>query len=111
MAPVTAVTTNMTALWPGLVTSAYAYLPEIKRAREGMPARIAVAFAGGLLGGTLLLVSGDAPFSTLVPWLLATATILFTFAKPIVKFVVRTAPEKRALRPLLVMEFFCAIYG
>ena len=111
MAPVSAVTTNMTALWPGLVTSAYAYLPEIRRAREGMAARVTVALAGGLCGAVLLLLSGDALFSRLVPWLLAAGTILFTFAKSIVRFVVREAPEKRLLGPLLVMEFFCAIYG
>ncbi len=111
MPPVAAVTTNMTALWPGLITSAYAYLPEVRRAREGLPARVVVAFTGGLIGAVLLLASGDALFSTLVPWLLAGGTILFTFAKPLVKFVVQTAPERRVLGPLLVMEFFCAIYG
>jgi uncharacterized protein len=111
MPPVTAVTTNMTALWPGLVTSAYAYLPEIKRAREGMGARVAVALAGGLVGAVLLLMSGEKLFSTLVPWLLATGTILFTFAKPIVGLFIKSARQTRALGPLLVMEFFCAIYG
>jgi uncharacterized membrane protein YfcA len=111
MAPVTAVTTNMTALWPGLITSAYAYREELRRAREGMPARIAVAFAGGLTGAILLLLSGDALFSKLVPWLLAAGTFLFTFAKPLVRHVVRASPDKRALGPLVVMEFFCAIYG
>lgn len=111
MPPVTAVTTNMTALWPGLVTSAYAYWPEIQRAREGMVARVIVALAGGVTGAILLLISGDALFSALVPWLLAAGTILFTFAKPIVRLVVKSAPEKRVLGPLLVMEFFCAIYG
>lgn len=111
MPPVTAVTTNMTALWPGLVTSAYAYRAEIKRAKDGMVARVAVALAGGLTGAVLLLLSGDALFSTLVPWLLAAGTILFTFAKPIVRLVVKQAPQTRQLGPLLVMEFFCAIYG
>ncbi len=111
MPPVTAVTTNMTALWPGLVTSAYAYAPEIRRAKAGMAARVAVALAGGLTGAILLLLSGDALFSTLVPWLLAAGTILFTFAKPIVRLVVKQAPQTRQLGPLLVMEFFCAIYG
>ena len=111
MPPVSAITTNMTALWPGLVTSAYAYLPELKRARSSLPPRVAAAFAGGLIGAVLLLLSGDALFSTLVPWLLAGGTILFTFAKQIVKHVLQTSHEEHGIVFLLVMEFFCAIYG
>jgi uncharacterized membrane protein YfcA len=110
MQPVAAITTNMTALWPGLITSAYAYLPELRRARAKLLPRVAVVFAGGLTGAVLLLLSGDALFSTLVPWLLAGGTILFTFSKQIVKHVLRSH-EKHGIAFLLVMEFFCAIYG
>jgi len=110
MQPVSAITTNMTALWPGLITSAYAYLPELRRARTNLVPRVAVVFAGGLTGAVLLLLSGDALFSTLVPWLLAGGTILFTFSKQIVKHVLKSH-EKHGITFLLVMEFFCAIYG
>jgi uncharacterized membrane protein YfcA len=109
--PVTAVTTNMTALWPGLITSAYAYLPELKRARATLPMRVLAVFLGGLVGAILLLLSGDALFSTLVPWLLAGGTLLFTFSKQIVKFVLRSASAHHAAAALPFMEFFCAIYG
>ena len=111
MSPVTAITTNMTALWPGLITSAYAYLPELKRARAKLPPRVATVFAGGLTGAVLLLLSGDALFSTMVPWLLACGTVLFTFSKQIVKYVVQSPHGTRGIALLLVMEFVCAIYG
>jgi uncharacterized protein len=111
MPPVSAITTNMTALWPGLITSAYAYLPELKRAKTRLPARVATVFAGGLTGAVLLLLSGDALFSTLVPWLLAGGTILFTFSKQLVRLVVRTPHAHHGIAFLLVMEFFCAVYG
>jgi uncharacterized membrane protein YfcA len=111
MPPVAAITTNMTALWPGLITSAYAYLPELKRARVALRPRVAAVFAGGLTGAVLLLLSGDSLFSTLVPWLLAGGTILFTFSRTIVKYVVQSPHENHGLGLLLVMEFLCAIYG
>lgn len=109
--PTTAVTTNMTALWPGIITSAYACYPQTKKVRHTLPPRIFAVFAGGLVGSILLLLSGDALFSMLVPWLLAGGTILFTFSKPFVRYVLRASPERRNEAALPIMEFFCAIYG
>src|SRR5258706_14069729 len=48
--PVIANTTTTIALVPGTFTSAYAYLPGLRRVRERFPQRIAVAIAGGLTG-------------------------------------------------------------
>jgi uncharacterized membrane protein YfcA len=110
LSPVIANTTTTVALLPGTFTSAYAYLPEIRRVRENLPRRIAVATAGGLLGAVLLLVSGNALFFYLVPWLLAVATILFTFSRQIVKRVTE-GPHRRNETLLLVLEFPSAVYG
>ena len=109
--PIIANTTAKMAMVPGTMTSAYAYLPELARVRASLPARIAVAVAGGLLGAVLLLVLGNAVFFYLVPWLLAFATILFTFSRPIVRLMRQTAHGVRNERQLLVTEFVCAIYG
>ena len=110
LSPVIANTTTTVALIPGTFTSAYAYLPEIRRVREGMPWRIGVATAGGLVGALLLLVSGNDVFFYLVPWLLAVATILFTFSRQIVKRVTEE-PHRKNESQLLIMEFLSAIYG
>src|ERR1700681_3987548 len=69
--PIIANTTTTVALVPGTFTSAYAYLPELHRGRGRPPLRLGVATAGGLTGALLLLVSGNALFFYLVPWLLA----------------------------------------
>ena len=108
--PVIANTTTTVALLPGTLTSAYAYLPELRRVREGFPARIGVAIAGGLTGALLLLVSGNALFFYLVPWLLAVATILFAFSRQIVRRVTQ-GPHRRNEPRLLSMEFVSAVYG
>ena len=109
--PIIANTTAKMAMVPGTITSAYAYLPELKRVRASLPPRIAVAVAGGLLGAVLLLVLGNTVFFYLVPWLLAFATSLFTFSRPIVRRMRQTAHGVRSERQLLVTEFVCAIYG
>jgi uncharacterized membrane protein YfcA len=111
LSPIIANTTAKIALVPGAVTSAYAYLPELQRVRQTLPMRTAVAVAGGLLGAVLLLLSGNAVFFYFVPWLLAFATALFTFAKPLVRWMRRAAHGQRNDRQLLGTEFVCAIYG
>jgi uncharacterized membrane protein YfcA len=108
--PVIANTTTTVALVPGTFTSAYAYLPELQRVRARLPARIGVAIAGGLTGAVLLLVSGNALFFYLVPWLLAVATILFTLSRQIVRRVTQGTHRKNELQ-LLAMEFVSAVYG
>ncbi len=109
--PVTTVTTNMMALWPGTVTSAIACYPQTKNVRSTLPVRIFAVSAGGVAGAILLLLSGDALFANLVPWLLGGATTLFAFYKPFVRYVLRASPDHRNVTALPIMEFFCAIYG
>jgi len=110
--PVIANATTTVALWPGTMTSARAQLGELKRASHKLPLRVVGATAGGLIGALLLLASGDTLFFQLVPWLLAIATVLFTFSRQIVKRVVRLAELTHGNTPALVgMEFVCSIYG
>jgi uncharacterized membrane protein YfcA len=109
--PVLANTTTTVALWPGTVTAASAYRSQLEPARKNLPPRIAVALAGGLLGAVLLLASSNATFFYLVPWLLAVATLLFTFSREIVKRGAELAHGRHRETRLLFMEFLSAIYG
>jgi len=112
LSPVIANATTTVALWPGTVTSARAQLSELKRSSHALYPRVIGATAGGLIGALLLLASGDTLFFQLVPWLLAIATALFTFARQIVKRVARIGEFTHGNTTALVgMEFVCAIYG
>ena len=111
LSPIIANTTAKIALVPGTITSAYAYLPELKRVQQTLPLRMAVAVTGGFIGAVLLLLSGNAVFFHFVPWLLLFATSLFTFAKPLVRWLRRAAHGHRNERQLLCTEFVCGIYG
>ncbi|HYM19198.1 MAG TPA: sulfite exporter TauE/SafE family protein [Micropepsaceae bacterium] len=109
--PVLANTTTTVALWPGAMTSAFAYRAQLDPMRKELPPRIVVAIVGGLAGAILLLASGNAFFFYLVPWLLAVATLLFTFSPQIVKRSAELAHGRHRKTRLLVMEFLSAIYG
>jgi uncharacterized protein len=78
--PVVANASNSVALWPGSLTSAWAYRTELARfGRQLWPMALA-SLVGGVAGGLMLLAAGDARFSALIPWLLAFATLLFAFS-------------------------------
>src|SRR5512142_2841418 len=69
--PVNANATNTVALWPGQPASVWAYRSEL----EHLPRRALIAFTltaivGGLLGAYVLLITPQATFKNLVPWLL-----------------------------------------
>lgn len=74
--PVMANATGTVALLPGYVGGAYGYRQDLGGG-EGVWRLALVAMAGGLLGAGLLLLTPDALFSAIVPWLLLLATGLF----------------------------------
>ena len=108
--PVAANATSTVALWPASAMAARAYLPELRRVRNVLPVRTFIALVGGTVGAFLLLASGDALFFSLVPWLLAAATLLFAFSKKIVRLVEKFGSRTNAAL-MLGLEFLFAIYG
>lgn len=107
--PIAANATSTVALWPASVAASRAYVPELRRARETLLFRSVVAVAGGAAGAFLLLASGDALFSILVPWLIALATLLFTFNR-VVRKITKFGGRTNALL-VLGLEFLFAVYG
>ncbi len=97
--PVTANASNSVALWPASLASAWAYRRELARYRQHLPRLTLAAFVGGALGGGLLLVTSNALFARLVPWLLLTATLLFALAPRINRWLEarRRAGPRQAL--------------
>lgn len=78
--PVAANATGTVALLPGYASGLYGYRQDLTRVGEvGLPLLALVSLAGGLAGAGLLLVTPDAVFRGIVPWLLLAATGLFAF--------------------------------
>src|ERR1700685_1157768 len=77
--PVNANATNTVALWPGQPASVWAYRKELSKIprRAVIPLTI-TGIVGGIAGAYVLLITPQQTFMRLVPWLLLTATVLFT---------------------------------
>src|SRR5919206_2749126 len=107
---VTANASSTVALFPGSLTSAWAYRHYLRGfGGVSLRALLIVSLAGGLLGAVLLLVTPQATFDAVIPWLLLLATLALGFGREAgaaLRRVVRIGPG-----PVLVMQFLLAVYG
>ncbi len=108
--PVFANASSTVALFPGAVTSGWAY----RKALGGvggvtLPVLLAVSVLGGLLGAALLLATPAGAFAALVPWLLLLATLAFAFGRQAGVALRRIVRIGRATT--LAVQFVLAVYG
>jgi len=81
IAPIAANATNTAAVWPGTVASTVAYRKAFTaEAKRLLLPLIVAGVLGGVLGARILLVTPQATFMRIVPWLLLCATLLFVFS-------------------------------
>jgi uncharacterized membrane protein YfcA len=86
--PIPANATNTAAVWPGTVASTVAYRKAFTRqARQLLPALTITGIIGGILGARILLITPQATFMRIVPWLLLGATLLFLFSPRITAWI------------------------
>jgi uncharacterized membrane protein YfcA len=78
--PVAANATGTVALLPGYVAGAWGFREDTAPPPGlSMPLLVGLSLIGGAAGAALLLVTPDATFRKVVPWLLLAATALFAF--------------------------------
>ncbi|MFE3253963.1 sulfite exporter TauE/SafE family protein [Streptomyces sp. NPDC059209] len=117
LSPVTANASSTVALLPGALAGAWVYRRELAPVGgTSTPVLTTTSVIGGALGAGLLLVLPSASFSAAVPWLLAFATALLAFGRPLSRALStrRTAAGGSvALSPrtVLVAQFVVAVYG
>ncbi len=126
ISPIEANASQTIALWPGGVASIGAYRREyVSGNRKLLLPLFLISFVGALAGALLLLHTPQALFVRLIPWLLLTATLLFSFGSRLVAMIRRrvqaaadaphaseeTTPiSKLALIGGTVVQLFFAIY-
>ena len=106
--PVQANATNTVALWPGQVTSIWAYRHDLgKNLRLAWPMALA-GLLGGAAGAVVLLNTPQRTFMRLVPWLLLVAALIFAASGPVSRWL--AAPQRpiagEVHPPRLVPLFF-----
>jgi hypothetical protein len=110
--PVAANASNSVALWPASLSGAWAYRKELARHKRYLIPMGLVSLSGGVGGGLLLLGTRDAMFSSLIPWLLLFATVLFAFSGKISAWLRGRnsgKPENNALA--LAGQAVVSVYG
>jgi len=113
LSAVAANATSNVAIWPGSVTSSWAYRRQL-RGHRGRVLWFAVpSLLGGLAGAYLLLHSGEKTFRAVVPYLILMACGLLIANEPIGRWVAARAsahPRKHAIA-LWLSQFAIAVYG
>jgi uncharacterized protein len=110
--------TNTVALWPGLAASTVAYLKHLNAPLRLLLPLLVTSVAGGWAGAVLLLKTPQHTFLHLVPWLLLSGTLLFTFGNRIRALAGRAAVADdlrqiswQAIVVSSVVEVLVAVYG
>ncbi len=87
MSAVTANATNTLALWPGSLSSVYAYKKQIGEERHRAWVLAVPSMIGGLAGSWLLLHTSEKAFRAVVPWLILFACALLSLQGPIARWL------------------------
>ncbi|HSZ16605.1 MAG TPA: sulfite exporter TauE/SafE family protein [Terracidiphilus sp.] len=107
---VTAQATNTVALWPGQLTSLIAFRKNLREYGWKLLPLAAASGLGGLIGGWLLLKTGNKMFRELLPWLLLFAAVMFVLSFPLGRWLQTLSGGKRYNTWLLIGMVVVSIY-
>ncbi len=115
IAPIVANVTNTIALVPGVLGGLWAQKREFIDQKKRIFQLLIVSVPGGIFGGYLLLTTNNQVFSTLVPYLILTATFLLIYQNKIKTLLAKRKKSshitivRKAIVAILI--FIAAVYG
>ncbi|PKN95019.1 MAG: sulfite exporter TauE/SafE family protein [Chloroflexi bacterium HGW-Chloroflexi-6] len=86
--------TNTVALLPGYLGGTFAQWSDIKSQMKRLWLILPASLVGGLLGGILLVFTGEKVFRQIVPYLILLASLLLAVQDPVRAWLVKRATEK-----------------
>ncbi|MBE9260540.1 MULTISPECIES: sulfite exporter TauE/SafE family protein [Aphanizomenonaceae] len=116
ISPITANATNNTALWIAAMASAGAYRHNLHIPRRQLLILCITSLIGGGIGSVILLYTSADMFKQLLPYLLLSATLIFTFSEPLkmwLQFQSKKSSESQSppLLILVIAQLAISIYG
>jgi len=115
---VSANVTNTVALWPGYLGATLAQRKDLLDQKKRLWVFMPVGALGGIIGGILLLNTGEKLFRELVPFLILLASVLLAVGDPLRKWLVRRSAdgstfslEKWAPLPTLLAAIYGGYFG
>lgn len=110
ISPIAANATSAVAVFPGYLGAVAGFRHEVKLFERKLLYRYLVASSvGGFLGSLLLLITSNAVFSFIVPWLLLFATVMFGCSDFILKRLKQININHKAVD--IVLLFLVSVYG
>jgi uncharacterized membrane protein YfcA len=109
--PVNANATNTVALCPGYVGGTWALRREIEATGEPLRTRLVVSGVGGLAGALALLLTSNAVFRSIVPYLILLSCLLLAVQDPVRRWVVGHRGHGRLVVAELGGTFLAGVYG
>ncbi|NNE21392.1 MAG: sulfite exporter TauE/SafE family protein [Rhizobiales bacterium] len=109
--PVTANATNYLAMLPSNAAALPAYRRELAGVGGAIWPLLLVSGLGAIVGSVLLLVSGQATFEILIPFLILAATLLFAFGDRLRQMMLDVTKGQSADGMLYAALFAFSIYG
>jgi uncharacterized membrane protein YfcA len=110
LSPVAANVTNTVAIWPGQLSSLWAYRGHLAEERSRALALAVPAVLGGIIGSLLLLWLPERAFAAVVPWLILFACLLLGFQGPLKALATRHVGGNHPVFHWLV-QLLISIYG
>ncbi len=112
--PIAANATQTMALFMGITASGGSYLQRLSTPWRIFGPLLVASFAGGLVGGILLLRTPAALFLNILPWLLLSAMLLFLFGGKVIgkrSNAFHRDATLIAIAGATLFELFVSIYG
>lgn len=113
--PIAANVTNTVALSPGYVGGTLAQANDLKGQRQRLWITLPAGVLGGLIGGVLLLRTGERLFRDLVPFLILLASLLLAIQDPVRAWLTRRLSARQTVTHLERWAWLpvgmAAIYG
>jgi uncharacterized membrane protein YfcA len=114
MPSISANITNTIALCPGYLGGTLAQSTDLKDQKKRLLGLLPAGIMGGILGGILLLLTGEKLFTELIPFLILTAATLLAIQNPLRKLL-NSQNKSQEIKDTLffsfIFVFFAAVYG